>query len=190
DGGDDGDWQRSEGHGLALRAAVHDGRGARERVQRGRRSAPRERADRDWARPVHDHADRQPVIAPAHLEHGAGRPGACRHDTRAGGGGRMSRSTGRKMLSSAFVGFCALSVLLALVPLALVLFYVVSQGLQALNVAFFTQMPKPVGEPGGGMANAIVGTLMLAGLGSLLAVPIGILSGVYMAEFSGTRLAS
>jgi phosphate transport system permease protein len=81
-------------------------------------------------------------------------------------------------------------VLLALVPLALVLFYVVSQGLQALNFAFFTQMPKPVGEPGGGMANAIVGTLMLAGLGSLLAVPIGVLSGIYMSEYAGTRMAS
>ena len=44
-------------------------------------------------------------------------------------------------------------------------------------------MPKPVGEPGGGMANAIVGTLMLVGLGALFAIPIGIISGVYMAEF-------
>jgi phosphate transport system permease protein len=102
----------------------------------------------------------------------------------------MSRSTGRKMLSSAFVGFCALSVLVALVPLALILFFVVSQGLQAINWAFFTEMPKPVGEPGGGMANAIVGTLILSGVGSLLAVPIGVLSGIYMSEYAGTRIAS
>jgi phosphate transport system permease protein len=102
----------------------------------------------------------------------------------------MSRTTRRKVLSSAFVGFCALSVLLALVPLALVLFFVVSQGILAINVDFFTQMPKPVGEPGGGMANAIVGTLILAGLGSLLAVPVGVVSGIYMAEYAGTRLAS
>jgi phosphate transport system permease protein len=102
----------------------------------------------------------------------------------------MSRTTRRKALSSAFVAFCALSVLLALVPLALVLFFVVSQGIQAVNLDFFTKMPRPVGETGGGMANAIVGTLLLAGLGSLIAVPVGVLSGVYMSEYAGTRIAS
>ena len=96
----------------------------------------------------------------------------------------------RRPTSSLFVAFCALSVLLALVPLAFVLFFVLSQGLQAIDFGFFTQMPKPVGEAGGGMANAIVGTLMVAGLGSLLAIPIGIVSGVYMAEYAGTRLSS
>jgi phosphate transport system permease protein len=96
----------------------------------------------------------------------------------------------RKAISSTFVGFCALSVLVALVPLALLLFFVVVQGVQALNFDFFTKMPKPVGETGGGLANAIVGTLILTGLGSLFAIPIGILSGVYMSEYAGTRFAS
>jgi len=96
----------------------------------------------------------------------------------------------RKAISSTFVGFCALSVLVALVPLALLLFFVVVQGIQALNFDFFTKMPKPVGETGGGLANAIVGTLILTGLGSLFAIPIGILSGVYMSEYAGTRFAS
>ena len=96
----------------------------------------------------------------------------------------------RKFTSSIFVAFCALSVLLALVPLAFVLFFVVSQGIQSLNVAFFTHMPAPVGEPGGGMANAIIGTLILVALGALFAVPVGILSGVYMSEYAGTRFAS
>ncbi len=96
----------------------------------------------------------------------------------------------RKTISWLFVAFCAASVLLALVPLVLVLFFVVSQGIQALNFEFFTAMPKPVGEAGGGMANSIVGTLMLTGLGSLFAIPIGILSGVYMAEYAGSRFAS
>jgi phosphate transport system permease protein len=91
----------------------------------------------------------------------------------------------RKTLSWLFVAFCAASVLLAFI-----LFFVVSQGVQALNFEFFTAMPKPVGEPGGGMGNAIVGTLMLAGLGSAFAIPIGILSGVYMAEYAGSRFAS
>src|SRR5438132_12757878 len=102
----------------------------------------------------------------------------------------MTRTSRRKLLSALFVGFCALSVLIALVPLALILFFVVSRGIQSLNVAFFTHMPAPVGEEGGGMANAIVGTLILSGLGSLFAVPIGILSGIYMSEYKGTRVAS
>jgi phosphate transport system permease protein len=96
----------------------------------------------------------------------------------------------RKLVSSLFVAFCGASVLLALIPLALVLFFVISQGVQALNLEFFTSMPKPVGEAGGGMANAIVGTLLLTGLGSLFAVPVGILAGVYMSEYAGSRFAS
>jgi phosphate transport system permease protein len=102
----------------------------------------------------------------------------------------MTRTARRKLLSSLFVAFCGLSVLIALVPLALILFFVVSQGIQALNFDFFTQMPKPVGEAGGGMGNAIVGTLILTALGSLFAVPIGILSGVYMSEYAGSRFAA
>jgi phosphate transport system permease protein len=102
----------------------------------------------------------------------------------------MNRARVRRLTSSLFVAFCALSVLLALVPLAFVLFFVVSQGIQSLNIDFFTQMPKPVGESGGGMANAIAGTLIITGLGSLMAIPVGILSGVYMAEYAGTRLSS
>jgi phosphate transport system permease protein len=96
----------------------------------------------------------------------------------------------RKAVSSLFVGFCALSVLVALVPLALILFFVVAQGIEALNLDFFTHLPRPVGEPGGGMANAIVGTLILTGLGSLLAVPVGIMSGIYMSEYAGSRFAA
>jgi phosphate transport system permease protein len=96
----------------------------------------------------------------------------------------------RKLLSALFVGFCTLSVLMALVPLAFVLFFVIGEGVQALNWDFFTKMPKPVGESGGGMANAIVGTLLVTGLGSLFAIPVGIVSGVYMSEYAGTRFAS
>jgi phosphate transport system permease protein len=102
----------------------------------------------------------------------------------------MNTTLFRKMVSSLFVAFCGASVLIALIPLAFILFFVVSQGVQALNLEFFVRMPKPVGEPGGGMGNAIVGTLLLAGLGSLLAIPIGILSGVYMSEYAGSRFAS
>ncbi len=96
----------------------------------------------------------------------------------------------RKLVSTLFVAFCAGAVLLALIPLAMILFFVISQGVRALNLEFFTHMPTPVGEPGGGMANAIVGTLILTTLGSLMAIPIGVLSGVYMSEYAGTRFAS
>jgi phosphate transport system permease protein len=96
----------------------------------------------------------------------------------------------RTLTSALFVGFCGAAVVLALVPLAAVLYFVVSHGISSLNLAFFTQMPKPVGETGGGMANAIAGTLILTGLGAAFAIPIGILSGVYISEYSGSRFAS
>jgi phosphate transport system permease protein len=102
----------------------------------------------------------------------------------------MIGTSARKTISSLFVGFCAASVVAALIPLALVLFFVVGQGIRSLNIDFFTQMPKPVGELGGGMVNAIVGTLMLSGLAAIMAVPLGVVSGVYMSEYAGTRLAS
>ena len=100
------------------------------------------------------------------------------------------RDRWRRGVSHAIVALCIGAVLLALVPLAFVLFYVVTQGIVALNLDFFTHMPQPVGESGGGMANAIVGSLIVTGLGALLAIPIGVLSGVYASEYAGTRFAS
>lgn len=102
----------------------------------------------------------------------------------------MMRDRWRRGLSHAIVVLCGAAVLLALVPLAFVLFYVVTKGLVALNLDFFTHMPQPVGEPGGGMANAIVGSFIVTGLGALIAIPIGVISGVYASEYAGTRFAS
>ncbi|MFN8178994.1 MAG: phosphate ABC transporter permease PstA [bacterium] len=102
----------------------------------------------------------------------------------------MSNFRRRRIVSRIAVTFCAGSVLLALVPLVMVLFYVIGQGITSLNWSFFTAMPKPVGETGGGMANAIVGTLILVGLAALLAVPTGIGAGLYLAEFGGTPFAA
>jgi phosphate transport system permease protein len=96
----------------------------------------------------------------------------------------------RRIQSQIIVLLCGSAVVLALIPLALVLFYVVSQGIGSLNLAFFTHMPTPVGEPGGGMANAIIGSLMVTGLGALFAIPVGMISGIYAAEYAGTRLAA
>jgi phosphate transport system permease protein len=101
-----------------------------------------------------------------------------------------STSARRRLLSSAFELCCAAAVLIALLPLALILFFVVSQGVRALNLQFFTHLPLPVGEVGGGMANAIVGTIFLVLLAAAMAVPIGVGAGVYMAEYAGSRFAS
>ena len=102
----------------------------------------------------------------------------------------MSRTVRRKLLSNLVVGLCGASVALALVPLFLVFFYVVKQGFSSLSWEFFTKMPKPVGETGGGMANAIVGTLILIGIAASFAVPVGILSGVFLSEYPKSRLAT
>jgi phosphate transport system permease protein len=102
----------------------------------------------------------------------------------------MTRDRMRRGVSAVFVSACALSVLIALVPLAMILFFVISRGVDALNLEFFTQVPRPVGEPGGGMLNAFVGTLVLTGLASAMAIPIGVISGIYMSEYAGTRLAT
>jgi phosphate transport system permease protein len=89
----------------------------------------------------------------------------------------------RRIISRVAEALCALCVVIALVPLAMILFYVIGQGASSLNFAFFTQMPKPVGEAGGGMANAIAGTLIMIGLAALFAVPIGCVCGIHLSEF-------
>jgi phosphate transport system permease protein len=99
------------------------------------------------------------------------------------------RDVRRRITSRIMTTLCLVAVAVALIPLAFILFFVLARGLTALNLDFFTQTPKPTGEIGGGMANSIVGSLVLCGLGGLLAVPIGVLSGIYIAEFQKSRLA-
>ena len=102
----------------------------------------------------------------------------------------MSRSFRRKLVSNVVVGLCGASVAVALVPLFFVFFYVLKQGFSSLSWDFFTKMPKPVGEEGGGMANAIAGTLILIGLASLVAIPVGLISGIYLSEYPKSKLAT
>ena len=99
-------------------------------------------------------------------------------------------TTRRKLISRVAEILCALSVVVALVPLVMILFYVIKEGFGSLNIAFFTQMPKPVGETGGGMANAIAGTLILIGIAAALAVPIGVVCGIHLSEYPGRRFSS
>jgi len=96
----------------------------------------------------------------------------------------------RKIIDVTMRAAAFLCAIFTLVPLISIFSYVLSRGATSLNLSFFTHLPRPVGEPGGGMSNAIGGTLILIGLSCLWAVPMGILGGVYMAEFGNNRLGS
>jgi phosphate transport system permease protein len=96
----------------------------------------------------------------------------------------------RRFVSNLIVACCGGAVVLALVPLGFILFFVLSQGLPALDTAFFTELPKPVGETGGGMANAMVGTVFLLGMAGLLGVPVGITAGVFLSEYPRSHVAA
>jgi phosphate transport system permease protein len=85
-------------------------------------------------------------------------------------------------------GLAVLSTLLVLAPLLAILGYLLYKGASSLNWAFFTQIPKPVGEDGGGMANSIVGSGVVLALASLMGIPVGIAAGVYLAEFGRGRM--
>jgi phosphate transport system permease protein len=91
--------------------------------------------------------------------------------------------TRRKAVDLLARGLCIGATLLAVVPLVSVLLYVAGAGLSSLSWEFFTEVAKPVGEPGGGMKHAIVGTLILVGLAGAVGIPVGILAGIYLAEW-------
>jgi phosphate transport system permease protein len=94
----------------------------------------------------------------------------------------------RKLVNAIMqVGTC-LCALMVVVPLFLVFYHVLKSGIGSINWAFFTQLPKPVGESGGGMANAIVGTFELLGLAALIGVPVGVLGGIFLSEYGSLRL--
>jgi len=96
----------------------------------------------------------------------------------------------RKFVSNFMMTMTGLCALISVSVLFFILGYLVYNGGTSINWAFFTQLPKPVGEIGGGMANAIVGSGKLLFAASLFGVPIGFLGGVYLAEFSGSFVAS
>src|SRR6476661_2896277 len=89
----------------------------------------------------------------------------------------------RRLSNWTALGLITLAALIVTVPLFLILGTVVVRGLGALNWAFLTQIPKPIGEVGGGMGNAILGSVLLLGFASLIGVPLGIGAGVFLAEY-------
>ena len=78
--------------------------------------------------------------------------------------------------------------ILVITPLVLVFYHLIKEGFTSINIAFFTQLPKPEGEIGGGMGNAIVGTFVLLAQAAVIGVPVGVLGGVYLSEYGGTKL--
>lgn len=101
----------------------------------------------------------------------------------------MSRFWRRKLVNYIMLGLAGACTVVVLVPLVSLLVYVVSRGLAGLNLEFFTGLPKPVGEPGGRMANAIVGTVTMVTMACTIGLPTGILAGTYLSEFGRGPLA-
>jgi phosphate transport system permease protein len=99
----------------------------------------------------------------------------------------MNNHRWRKTKSAFASAISFVSAVLVIAPLALIFFHLIRNGASSVNWAFFTELPKPVGIAGGGMANAIVGSFELLGLASLIGIPIGVLGGVYLAEYGTTR---
>lgn len=96
----------------------------------------------------------------------------------------------RKFVNSIMGFVLAASALLVVLPLFSILLNLIVEGASNVSLTFFTKLPAPVGEQGGGMANAIVGSLIVIGLGAALGLPIGIGTGVYLSEFSNRGIAS
>jgi len=97
-------------------------------------------------------------------------------------------SAWRYVVNHLVTGLAILSTMLVIVPLVAILAYLLYKGASSLNLDFFTHIPAPVGEPGGGMANAMVGSGIVLALASSMGIPVGIAAGVYLAEYGQGKL--
>jgi len=100
----------------------------------------------------------------------------------------MNRRIFRRILSNFMVGLMIGAVIVALLPLFFILLNLVLKGAGSLSLEFFTRTPAPAGESGGGVGHALVGTLLIVGIASLIGLPVGVAAGVYCAEYPGSRL--
>ena len=91
--------------------------------------------------------------------------------------------------STAFKALVIVLSLACVVPLIFILIYILKAGITKINWSFLTNLPKPVGESGGGIANALVGTSIIVGMASVIAIPVGILCGIYLSEYKNSKLA-
>jgi len=103
---------------------------------------------------------------------------------------RADNHTWRKIKSGLASAIAFISAVLVITPLGLVFFHLLVNGASSVNWDFFTKLPAPVGAVGGGMANAIVGSLELLALAGAIGIPIGVLGGVYLAEYGSARINS
>ena len=103
---------------------------------------------------------------------------------------RADNHTWRKIKSALASAIAFISAVLVITPLGLVFFHLLVNGASSVNWDFFTKLPAPVGAIGGGMANAIVGSLELLALAGAIGIPIGVLGGVYLAEYGSARINS
>ena len=94
----------------------------------------------------------------------------------------------RAIKNKLFTFVIVLSAAIVLIPLFMIIQFVFRQGASSLSLSFFTELPKPVGELGGGMLHAILGTTYIVLLGVLIAVPIGVTCGIYLSEFSKSKI--
>jgi phosphate transport system permease protein len=130
------------------------------------------------------------VTSPVRPEPGRASPG--------GGPGRRppaplenrGPSRARRLHDRGVIVLCHLAAAVVILPLALIVWHLLAKGFAGLSLDFFLHLPMPVGEPGGGVANAIVGTLVLIGLAALGAVPVGVGAGLYLAEYGDGRLGA
>ena len=103
---------------------------------------------------------------------------------------RADKHTWRKVKSGLASTVAFISALLVIAPLGLVFFHLLVNGASSVNWDFFTKLPTPVGAPGGGMVNAIVGSLELLALAATIGIPVGVLGGVYLGEYGSARVNS
>lgn len=104
---------------------------------------------------------------------------------------RLAAHDFRRKVVNQLMGLVLLfTAIVAILPLMSVFFYVAKQGFPALNLDFFTQIPKPIGEIGGGMANAILGSAVMIALAACAGVPLGIAAGLYLSEYESGKLSS
>jgi phosphate transport system permease protein len=102
----------------------------------------------------------------------------------------MNRLTIRKAKNIGMQLLLVGAMVVVLAPLVLILLHTIKSGIGAINLDFFTQIPKPTGEAGGGMANGLVGSTLLLLMASIIGLPVGIMGAVYLAEFGGNRVAT
>ncbi len=102
----------------------------------------------------------------------------------------MRRRAFRRFKSNVMTALLMLSVLIAVLPLVFILVTLIIKGAGSLSIDFFTKMPAPAGESGGGVAHAIVGSLLRVGTACLIGIPVGIGAGIFSAEYPGSKLAT